>query len=95
MLLLPVHTMPSPSSRRLSRVVTGLAVGLAGIAVGGCSGIERTPPPPRQVRAQLASQIDVPTIMRGSIASEAIVEGYQPVVVHGYGVVVGLAGTGS
>jgi len=95
MLLLPVHTMPRALPTRPSAAVIGLAVGLAGIAVGGCSGIERTPPPPRQVRAELASKIDVPTIMRGSIASEAIVEGYQPVVVHGYGVVVGLAGTGS
>ncbi|MHC4419857.1 MAG: flagellar basal body P-ring protein FlgI [Planctomycetota bacterium] len=68
---------------------------LAATAIGGCSMVERTKPPPRQARAELAGKIDVPTIMRGSVAAEAIVEGFQPVVVHGYGVVVGLDGTGS
>ena len=33
--------------------------------------------------------------MRGTIASETIMLGYQPVVVRGYGLVVGLDGTGS
>ncbi|MHC4080683.1 MAG: flagellar basal body P-ring protein FlgI [Planctomycetota bacterium] len=87
--------MPRPLFQRPSPHLAGLLAALAGIAVAGCTGIERTPPPPRQVRAEMASQIDVPTIMRGTIASEAIVEGFQPVVVHGYGVVVGLDGTGS
>ena len=33
--------------------------------------------------------------MRGTVASETILDGYRPVVVRGYGVVVGLNGTGS
>jgi hypothetical protein len=39
--------------------------------------------------------LDVPRIMRGTVASEAIIDGYQPVIVRGYGLVVGLNGTGS
>ncbi len=39
--------------------------------------------------------IEVPTILKGTIASEAFLDGYEPVVVHGYGLVVGLDGTGS
>lgn len=31
----------------------------------------------------------------GLIVSEAVLDGYEPVVVHGYGLVVGLDGTGS
>ncbi len=39
--------------------------------------------------------IEVPTILKGTVASEAFLDGYEPVVVHGYGLVVGLDGTGS
>jgi len=39
--------------------------------------------------------IEVPTILKGTISSEAFLDGYNPVVVHGYGLVVGLDGTGS
>ncbi|MDA0803024.1 MAG: flagellar basal body P-ring protein FlgI [Planctomycetota bacterium] len=40
-------------------------------------------------------RIDVDPIMRGTIASETIVTGYQPLVARGYGLVVDLPGTGS
>lgn len=33
--------------------------------------------------------------MRGTVASEAVLDGYRPVIVRGYGLVVGLEGTGS
>jgi hypothetical protein len=39
--------------------------------------------------------LDVPQVMRGTVASEAILDGYRSVVVRGYGLVVGLNGTGS
>lgn len=40
-------------------------------------------------------EIDVQPIMRGTIASEAVVTGDTPTIVRGYGLVVGLDGTGS
>ena len=38
---------------------------------------------------------EVDPIMRGTVASEGLLTGYQPTIVHGYGLVVGLKGTGS
>lgn len=61
-----------------------------------CSNIEKANPeltPQRAARPSIP--LDVDPIMRGTIASETIVMGYQPVVVRGYGLVVGLKGTGS
>ena len=81
--------MPIKHARVLCLCVLG---GLAANAAG-CSLIERTDRPPRPARA--ATDIDVPRIMRGTVASEAVVDGFQPVIVHGYGLVVDLAGTGS
>ncbi|MHC4218698.1 MAG: flagellar basal body P-ring protein FlgI, partial [Planctomycetota bacterium] len=95
MMFLPAITMPMARYKSVFRPILGLAVCLAPVAVVACTGIERTPRPPRTARADMADEIDVPLIMRGSIASEAIVEGFQPVIAHGYGLVVGLDGTGS
>ncbi len=39
--------------------------------------------------------IDVDPILRGTLASETVVIGYEPVIVRGYGLVVDLPGTGS
>jgi hypothetical protein len=61
----------------------------------GCSGIERAKPGPTPGRADTSFLIDAPPIMRGTVASEAAFDGYRPVVVRGYGLVVGLNGTGS
>ncbi len=65
------------------------------LAAAGCSGIEKAPPRPESARMDRSFEINVPQVMRGTIASEAILDGYQPVVVRGYGLVVGLNGTGS
>jgi hypothetical protein len=73
----------------IRRVVLALAATFA-----GCSGIERTDPADKPSRANLAAAIEVPPILQGTIASEAMFDGNQPVVVHGYGLVVGLNGTG-
>ncbi|MCP4069615.1 MAG: flagellar basal body P-ring protein FlgI [Phycisphaeraceae bacterium] len=40
-------------------------------------------------------EIDVQPIMRGTVASEAAIAGENPTIVRGYGLVVGLRGTGS
>lgn len=73
----------------------GLLSCLAIAALAGCSSIERTPKPLRASSADVGEPIDVPQIMVGTVAAETILDGYQPVVVHGYGLVVGLDGTGS
>ncbi len=75
-----------------------LRYGLAGslvLAGVGCSTIEKAPPRPRSARGDASFRITAPQIMRGTVASQTILDGYRPVVVRGYGVVVGLDGTGS
>jgi len=66
----------------------------AAVLFTGCSGIEKAPPRPQAARVDRSFQLDVPRIMAGTVASETVVLGYQPVVVRGYGLVVGLKGTG-
>lgn len=71
--------------------------------MAGCSNIEKAKPQPKQVRADRSFQMDVPEIMRGTIGAETALLGYesvtsqryQPIVARGYGLVVGLNGTGS
>ncbi len=83
--------------------VSALAVHTASAAclvasslLAGCSGIEKAPPRPAAMASNRSGiELDVPQVMRGTVASEAILVGYQPVVVRGYGLVVGLNGTGS
>jgi hypothetical protein len=68
----------------------------AALALVGCGEIvERVPDRPKQDRANSANfALDVDPIMRGTVASETVVAGLNPVVVRGYGLVVGLKGTG-
>jgi hypothetical protein len=87
--------MPNPFAYRRFRSILRAGAALALAAGAACSSIERTDRPQRASRAEIAESIDVPLIMRGTIASQSIVEGFQPVIVHGYGLVVGLDGTGS
>lgn len=80
-------------SKRCILSLVGCAIALSAI---GCTGIEKAPPRPRSARVDKSKfQIDAPQVMRGTVASQAILDGYRPVVVHGYGVIVGLNGTGS
>jgi flagellar basal body P-ring protein FlgI len=65
------------------------------VMFGGCSGIEKAKPRPQSARTDRSIDLDVPRAMRGTIASETIMLGYQPVIVRGYGLVVGLNGSGS
>ncbi len=65
------------------------------MAVLGCSQIERTQPGPQPTRIDRSLRLNVPQIMRGTVASETVLLGYEPVAVHGYGLVVGLKGTGA
>ena len=61
-----------------------------------CSNIEKATPQPKSSFAQRPPvEMDVDPIMRGTIAGEAVLLGFNDTVVRGYGLVVGLKGTGS
>ena len=70
------------SVRNLGWLRYGLAGSLV-LAGLGCSGIEKAPPRPRSARADIAAfRITVPQIMRGTVASRTVLDGYRPVVVE-------------
>ena len=54
--------------------------------------LEDSAPSATRVRADF--RLDVPQVMRGTVAQESILVGFEPVAVEGYGLVVGLNGTG-
>ncbi|MEC8101814.1 MAG: flagellar basal body P-ring protein FlgI, partial [Planctomycetota bacterium] len=54
--------------------------------------LEDSAPAAARVRADF--RLDVPQVMRGTVAQESILVGFEPVAVEGYGLVVGLDGTG-
>ena len=70
-----------------------LSLGMLPVLVG-CEVVEKVPERPKQDRAPTNFVLDVDPIMRGTVASECVVSGLNPVVVRGYGLVVGLKGTG-
>ena len=83
--------------------LTTISILLAAIVITcSCSPIERATPKPRSSSAKKLEDWDVPNILRGTVGSETLLIGqaertsptYQPVVVRGYGLVVGLNGTG-
>ena len=83
------------SPRRLVTAALTILIGFVLIStIGGCSLVEKADPRPEPSRAR-GFDLQVPTMMRGTVASVAILEGYRPVIVRGYGLVVGLNGHGS
>lgn len=78
---------------------------LAGLLmVAGCSHIERARPKPKASSSVTALDgLQTPSILRGTVGAETMIQGwnettspdYQPIIVRGYGFVVGLDGTGS
>ena len=71
--------------------------GLLVLAAGsGCDMVERADRTESAASLERRNfEIDIQPIMRGTIASEAVFVGDTPTVVRGYGLVVGLRGTGS
>jgi flagellar basal body P-ring protein FlgI len=66
------------------------------VASSSCSNIEKANPQPKSTFTQRPPiEMDVDPIMRGTIAGEAVLLGFNDTVVRGYGLVVGLKGTGS
>ncbi len=69
---------------------------LGTLALLGCDMVERADRTDGTTSLERRNfEIDVQPIMRGTVASEAVVVGDTPTVVRGYGLVVGLNGTGS
>jgi hypothetical protein len=58
--------------------------------------VEKAPALPEMVKPERpAMNVDVPQMMRGTIAAESLVLGYRDVIVRGFGLVVGLNGSGT
>ncbi|MBX3355073.1 MAG: flagellar basal body P-ring protein FlgI [Phycisphaeraceae bacterium] len=78
-------------------IVVASFVGVALTGVGCIENVERadraTKPGERIDREPLPMEVD--PIMRGTIAGESVLVGFDATVVRGYGLVVGLTGTGS
>lgn len=71
----------------------GLALAAAAALLGACDSA-----PKGRVAAQKPTETvtrDVPSILRNTIGAEATLRGSEPILVSGYGLVVGLAGTGA
>ncbi len=85
------------------RILASLLNAAVALSLPGCSGIEKAPPQSTSTRSKSSFTLDVPEIMRGTVGSETILRGYQaqtspgyqPIIARGYGLVVGLNGTGS
>jgi hypothetical protein len=103
----PLSTVASSAARALAcltrgmtsrlRAMAALSVTATVLALTGCGEfVERADPKPNLEKlSQRNFELDVDPIMRGTVASETLVTGFSPTVVRGYGLVVGLKGTGS
>lgn len=83
---------------RCDRPLTTLwaALGLMASLLGACDMVERADRGSSARDLEKRNfEIDIQPIMRGTVASEAVVVGDTPTVVRGYGLVVNLKGTGS
>ncbi|MEE2681246.1 MAG: flagellar basal body P-ring protein FlgI [Planctomycetota bacterium] len=99
----PRHS-PPPATLRSStassrRLIAGMLISALGLGLAtGCQDLflEKAPKRTKEDRIDRTNfTIEVDPIMRNTVASEGILTGYQPTVVHGYGLVVGLKQTGS
>jgi len=84
--------MPTASARLPRTLLAALTLAAALSApLTGCGG---GTPQPVQFQSSPVVVRDVPEILRNTIGSEATIGGVEPVLVSGYGFVVGLHGTG-
>lgn len=83
-----------PIARLIRRVLTAAGVTAVALVTAGCDTVERLPDTPAPQRAARGNPLDVPRIMRGTVGSEVVIDGFRPVLVRGYGFVVGLDDTG-
>ncbi|MCP3903817.1 MAG: hypothetical protein GY715_09300 [Planctomycetes bacterium] len=73
----------------VAMLLTAMTSGMA------CLMIESAKPRPTPTRADRSFELNAPRMMRGTIAAEGVLLGYNPVILRGWGLVVGLNGTGS
>ncbi|MEM1329842.1 MAG: flagellar basal body P-ring protein FlgI [Planctomycetota bacterium] len=85
----PAPHHPTP----LRHAATALVL-LCALAFGACSSGNQPREPVRAREAVRTVQRDVPSILRGTIGSQATLNGAQSTIVSGYGLIVGLDGTG-
>jgi flagellar basal body P-ring protein FlgI len=85
--------MPPPLLRRSCQILILSYATLAILPLSGCSGDGKSPEQ-RFVRPVTPVLRQVPDVLRGTLASEAQINGASPVAVSGLGLVVGLDGTG-
>jgi hypothetical protein len=89
------------NTMRARSCITPSLLTLGLILVSGCSAllVERADPAAEKAsidrQAVKIESVDVDPIMRGTVASETGLTGFNETVVRGYGLVVGLQGTGS
>lgn len=79
------------SKRCAARAALAAALFASAGGFVGCGGSDK--PPPRATRVTPVVR-DLPPVLRGLIGSEATFAGVEPTLVTGYGLVVGLNGTG-
>lgn len=84
----------SPAPRRRNAILVLFLSGLALAGLSSCGGGDSQKAVEAK-RAEIAIDRDVPDILRNTIGAEATLRGREPTLVSGYGVVVGLNGTGS
>ncbi|HAW95415.1 MAG TPA: hypothetical protein DCX60_03980, partial [Phycisphaerales bacterium] len=92
--------MDTSAKRAMSnpRRMIQLMVGAMTLCLVGCQSLvlERAARDTKSERLSKPNfELEVDPIMRGTVASEGVFTGYEPTVVRGYGLVVGLSGTGS
>ena len=86
------------TSRNTTRSILPIIIGVLTLTFAGCQNmvLERADRDTKSERLSKTNfELEVDPIMRGTVASEGIFTGYEPTVVRGYGLVVGLSGTGS
>lgn len=83
--------MPTaPPRLAILRAAPLVALLAALLPLAGCSGSSK----PRNFESAPIVVRDIPEIFRNTVGAEATINGVQPVLVSGYGLVVGLRGTG-
>ncbi|MCH2144382.1 MAG: flagellar basal body P-ring protein FlgI [Phycisphaerales bacterium] len=85
-------------TRTLRTPLLLIAMAAAILLMTGCQDLfleraTKQPKPSRIGKTNFNHEVD--PILRGTVASEGVLTGFQPTVVRGYGLVVGLKGTGS
>ncbi len=82
--------MPSARFAALLRPVAFAALSAA--AIIGLAGCESDPPPRTRPTEPIVR--DIPTVLSNTVGASASLVGTEPILVYGYGIVVGLNGTG-